>query len=51
MLGWERHTSATFRLHTLPGGHFFPQAAAGQMIGLIAADLRADDGRRDLGAS
>lgn len=54
MLGWSRHTSATFRLHTLPGGHFFPQVAAAQVIGLIAdhlAGLRADDGRRDLGAS
>jgi len=23
MLGWQRHTNGTFRLHTLPGGHFF----------------------------
>jgi surfactin synthase thioesterase subunit len=41
MLGWSRHTSAGFRLHTLPGGHFFLRSAADQLIALISADLLA----------
>jgi surfactin synthase thioesterase subunit len=39
MLGWSRQTSALFRLHTLPGGHFFLRGAAGQLASLLATDL------------
>jgi surfactin synthase thioesterase subunit len=41
MLGWGRFTSSAFRLETVPGGHFFPQTAAAQVIDVIAADLVA----------
>jgi surfactin synthase thioesterase subunit len=27
--GWARHTTAEFRLHTVPGGHLFPIASSG----------------------
>jgi surfactin synthase thioesterase subunit len=39
MLGWSRHTSAAFRLHTLAGGHFFLRTAADQLLSLLADDL------------
>ena len=41
MLGWRTHTSASFALHTVPGGHFFPQTQAGRVAGLLSADLLA----------
>jgi surfactin synthase thioesterase subunit len=46
MLGWSAHTSATYRLHTLPGGHFFLRSAAEELIGLVSADLRSAAGAR-----
>lgn len=42
MLGWARHTSACFRLHTMPGGHFFPQAKTTHLTSMMASDLLAD---------
>lgn len=42
MLGWQRLTSAGFRLHTIDGGHLFLQdAAAPQLCELLSADLLA----------
>ena len=42
MLGWGRFTSSAFRLETVPGGHFFPQADAARVVGMIAASLAAE---------
>jgi surfactin synthase thioesterase subunit len=36
---WARHTTAGFRAHVLPGGHFFFQTAARAVTELIAADF------------
>ncbi|MBO4210724.1 thioesterase domain-containing protein [Micromonospora echinofusca] len=41
MLGWARHTSASFRLHTLAGDHLFIRTAPQTVTALIAADLAA----------
>lgn len=54
MLGWQRMTSAGFRLHTIDGGHLFLQdAAAPQLCDLLSADLLAAAGRlaRNAGAA
>lgn len=46
MLGWQRMTSAGFRLHTIDGGHLFLQdAAAPQLCDLLSGDLLAAAGR------
>lgn len=39
MLGWAAHTTAGFRLHTLPGGHFFLTESLDRVAGLIRTDL------------
>jgi surfactin synthase thioesterase subunit/phosphopantetheinyl transferase len=39
MLGWARHTAASFRLHTLPGRHFFCHDELRRLAALITADL------------
>lgn len=39
MPGWSRHTSASFRLHTLPGDHFFLRSAAAEVTSLLSADM------------
>jgi surfactin synthase thioesterase subunit len=39
MLGWSRHTSVSFRLHTLPGDHFFLRSAAAEVTSLLSADM------------
>jgi surfactin synthase thioesterase subunit len=39
MLGWSRHTSASFRLHTLPGDHFFLRSAAAEVTSLLSAGM------------
>jgi surfactin synthase thioesterase subunit len=39
MAGWQRHTEATFRLHVLPGGHFFLHEHVDRLAGLITGDL------------
>jgi surfactin synthase thioesterase subunit/phosphopantetheinyl transferase (holo-ACP synthase) len=48
MLGWARHTSASFRLHTLVGDHLFIRTETATLTAMIAADLAAArDGRHD----
>jgi medium-chain acyl-[acyl-carrier-protein] hydrolase len=39
MRGWKQHTSAGFRLHELPGGHFAPYEDAARVGALITAGL------------
>lgn len=39
MLGWARHTSASFRLHTIAGDHLFIRTGSDAVPSLIAADL------------
>ncbi len=36
---WEIETSNRFRLHLLPGGHFFIQDSRAEMLALIRAEL------------
>lgn len=36
---WRRHTTAGFRHHTLPGGHFFPRERVEAVLGLTRAAL------------
>ncbi|MEV4399342.1 thioesterase domain-containing protein [Nonomuraea sp. NPDC049607] len=40
MLGWARHTSSTFRLHTLDAAHLFLATHGDQVARTIAADPR-----------
>ncbi|MGH3466192.1 MAG: alpha/beta fold hydrolase [Thermocrispum sp.] len=39
MLGWARHTSAWFRLHTITGGHLFLSTAGDVVADLISAEV------------
>jgi hypothetical protein len=39
MLGWARHTSTAFRLHTLVGDHLFIRTDPHTLTSMIAADL------------
>lgn len=39
MTGWQGYTDAGFRLHTLPGGHFFPASELPALADRIGADL------------
>jgi surfactin synthase thioesterase subunit len=39
MLGWSRHTCESFRLHTLPGDHFFLRSAAPEVTNLLSTDM------------
>ncbi|MPZ25905.1 MAG: 4'-phosphopantetheinyl transferase superfamily protein [Micromonosporaceae bacterium] len=39
MLGWARHTSGSFRLHTVAGDHLFIRTASDAVTSLIASDL------------
>lgn len=39
MLGWSRHTCESFRLHTLPGNHFFLRSAAAEVTSLLSTDM------------
>ncbi|MBA2308243.1 MAG: 4'-phosphopantetheinyl transferase superfamily protein [Pseudonocardiales bacterium] len=41
MVHWAQHTTAGFRLETLPGGHFFLDSQRGGLASLIRADLTA----------
>lgn len=36
---WQHQTSRTFRLHTVPGDHFFVQSARDRLLATIAAEL------------
>lgn len=42
---WSAHTTARFDLRMFPGGHFYLNAHAGTVIGLIASRLEAAAGR------
>jgi medium-chain acyl-[acyl-carrier-protein] hydrolase len=37
--GWSRHTTAGFRRHEFPGGHFFPQTHRVALLAQIERDL------------
>lgn len=39
MAGWERHTGAGFRLHTVPGDHFFLVGDLARVTAAISEDL------------
>lgn len=39
MQDWARYTTASFRLHTLPGDHFFLRTATQELVELIRDDL------------
>lgn len=39
MLGWSRQTSESFRLHTVPGDHFFVRSAAAEVTSLLSTDM------------
>ncbi|HEY2579494.1 MAG TPA: alpha/beta fold hydrolase [Streptosporangiaceae bacterium] len=39
MQDWARYTAASFRQHTLPGGHFFLRTATRELVELIRYDL------------
>lgn len=39
MLGWSRHTCESFRLHTLPGDHFFLRSATAEVTDLLRTDM------------
>ncbi|MEU6078179.1 thioesterase domain-containing protein [Micromonospora sp. NPDC047074] len=41
MRGWARHTTASFRLHTVAGGHLFLRTAREETARLVAGELRA----------
>ncbi|HKR50298.1 MAG TPA: alpha/beta fold hydrolase [Pseudonocardiaceae bacterium] len=36
---WSRHTSGTFRVHLLPGGHFFVNSARAELLRLVGSEL------------
>lgn len=40
MLGWQRMTSAGFRLRTVPGGHLFLLTEGATLCAMLAGDLR-----------
>jgi surfactin synthase thioesterase subunit len=42
MQDWSRFTSESFRLHVLPGGHFFLRTAVRQLVTLVRDDLLSD---------
>lgn len=43
MAGWSRHTTAGFRLRTLPGGHFFPTTNIPSVLRSITASIAAEN--------
>ncbi len=38
---WREHGNGAFRLHLLPGGHFFVNTSRTELLALVAAELRA----------
>ncbi len=44
MQDWARYTAASFRLHTLSGGHFFLRTATQELVELIRDDLLGQQG-------
>jgi surfactin synthase thioesterase subunit len=49
MPGWQRHTTAGFSLHMLPGDHFFLHERLAELAALIRSDLRPPNHRIPLG--
>jgi medium-chain acyl-[acyl-carrier-protein] hydrolase len=47
-MDWRRQTSAGFRLHRFPGGHFFPVQERSSILDLIAAELHIPSGQSQL---
>jgi medium-chain acyl-[acyl-carrier-protein] hydrolase len=47
-VNWQRQTSAEFRLHRFPGGHFFPVERRSSILDLIALELHIPSGRSEL---
>jgi surfactin synthase thioesterase subunit len=45
VLDWRKQTSAGFRLHRFPGGHFFPVEGRSSMLDIIAAELHIPSGQ------
>lgn len=50
MPGWQRHTSAGYRQHTLPGGHFFLHERLADLAAVIRADTAVGNGAVGNGA-
>lgn len=44
MLGWSRHTTGSFRLHTIPGDHFFVRSATSEVTNLLSTDMLLSGG-------
>jgi medium-chain acyl-[acyl-carrier-protein] hydrolase len=51
VMDWRRQTSAEFRLHRFPGGHFFPVQERSAILDLIAAELRIPSGQSQFASS
>jgi medium-chain acyl-[acyl-carrier-protein] hydrolase len=48
VMDWRKQTSAGFRLHRFPGGHFFPVQECSSILDLIAAELHIPSGPSQL---
>lgn len=48
---WRRHTQAEFRLHMLPGGHFFPDTVGARFAGYVAEECSGNREASDSGIS
>jgi surfactin synthase thioesterase subunit len=48
VMDWQKQTSAGFRLHRFPGGHFFPVQECSSILDLIAAELHIPSGQSQL---
>ncbi|WP_177231775.1 thioesterase II family protein [Amycolatopsis saalfeldensis] len=44
--GWKRHTTAGAVVRMIPGGHFFVAESIGDVLPVVAADIRAASGGR-----
>jgi medium-chain acyl-[acyl-carrier-protein] hydrolase len=47
---WEAETANRFRLHLLPGGHFFLESSRDEMLALMGADLLEERKRAGSGS-
>jgi surfactin synthase thioesterase subunit len=39
MRAWSRHTAGPFRVHLLPGDHFFVNSARPDLLRLVVSEL------------